>query len=146
LSTHTTAIGLLALSGLVGLCIGDLFLIRAFVTLGPGRTLVLFSFEPLLLGLYGYFFLGQLFTLNQSLAVICMICCVYIFMLERNNLIGSWDLRSFTWAFLGIALDSVGVMLTRTAYELDPSLETFQVNLIRCIGAIFGFILLRPKG
>lgn len=138
-------IGLLVLSGFIGLCFGDIFLFRAFTTLGPARSLVLYSFQPLMLGLYGYFFLGQLFSLNQTLAVICMMFCIFIFMLERNKLTGTWDFKSFMWAFLGITLDAVGVMLTREAYELDPSLETFQVNVIRCLGALIGFLLISPK-
>jgi drug/metabolite transporter (DMT)-like permease len=137
---------LLMLSGLAGLCLGDLFLFRAFITLGAGRSLVLYSFQPLMLGLYGYFFLGQFFSLNQTLAVICMIICIFIFMLERNRLTGSWDFKSFMWAFLGITLDALGVMLTRSAYEMEPNLETFQVNVLRCLGAILGFVLLSPKG
>lgn len=71
----------LFLSGLMGLCLGDLLLFKAFPTLGPARTLVMFSFGPLILGLYGFFFLNQLFTFNQTLAVICMIICIFIFML-----------------------------------------------------------------
>lgn len=136
---------LLLLSGLCGLCFGDIFLFRSFTTLGTGRSLVLFSFQPLLVGLYGYFFLGQLFTTNQTLAVFCMMICVYIFMFERNKMTGSWDIRSFLWAFTGIALDAIGVMLTRTAYESAPGMETFQVNVIRCLGALIGFLILSPK-
>lgn len=139
------ATALLLLSGLAGLCVGDIFLFRAFATLGSGRSLVLYSFEPLLIGLYGYFFLNQIFTLNHTLAVICMIICVFIFMLERNKQSGSWDFKSFMWAFLGIFLDSLGVMLTRSAYEITPGLETFQVNVIRCFGALLGFLLISPK-
>jgi drug/metabolite transporter (DMT)-like permease len=113
--------------------------------LGPGRALVLYSFDPLIVGLYGFFFLGQIFTANQTLAVFCMIICVFIFMFERNKMTGSWDLKSFFWAFLGICLDAFGVMMTRTSYEMNPDLETFQVNVIRCVGAIVGFILIAPK-
>jgi drug/metabolite transporter (DMT)-like permease len=138
-------LGLLLLSGLSGLCIGDLFLFRAYTTLGTSRSLVLYSFQPLMLGIYGYFFLGQIFSLNQTFAVICMIVCIFIFMLERNQSTGSWDLRSFMWAFTGITLDAIGVMLTRSAYEAEPSLETFQVNTIRCLGALIGFLLISPK-
>lgn len=140
-----TTSGYLLLSGFGGLCLGDIFLFRAFATLGTGRSLVLFSFQPLMLGIYGYFFLGQFFNLNQTLAVICMIICIFIFMLERNRLTGSWDMKAFTWAFLGISLDALGVMLTRSAYEHTPELETFQVNVVRCIGALIGFFLLNPK-
>lgn len=141
----TSAIALLALSGLGGLCVGDIFLFRAYTSLGTGRSLVLFSFQPLMLGLYGHFFLSQNFSANQTLAVICMIICIFIFMLERNKLTGSWDIRSFIWAFLGISLDAFGVMLTRSAYEMTPNLETFQVNVVRCLGALFGFLLISPK-
>lgn len=136
---------LLALSGFCGLCVGDIFLFRAFTTLGPARSLVLYSFQPLMLGLYGYFFLGQFFSLNQTLSVICMVVCIFIFMLERNRNIGSWDVKSFVWAFLGITLDAIGVMMTREAYEILPALETFEANVIRCAGALIGFFLLGPK-
>ena len=136
---------LLVFSGFMGLCLGDIFLFRAFTTLGPARSLVLYSFQPLMLGIYGYFFLNQMFSLNQTLAVICMVICIFIFMLERNKTTGSWDLRSFVWAFLGITLDAVGVMLTREAYEANGELQTFQVNVIRCLGALSGFFLLSPK-
>lgn len=138
-------LGLLLLSGFVGLCAGDIFLFRAFTTLGPARSLVLYSFQPLMLGLYGFFFLKQIFSLNQTLAVICMIVCIFIFMLERNKLTGSWDVQSFIWAFAGITLDALGVMLTREAYEMNSGLETFQVNVIRCLGALLGFLLISPK-
>ena len=141
----SSAVILLFVSGLIGLCVGDIFLFRAYATLGAGRSLVLFSFQPLLLGIYGYFFLQQIFTFNQSLAVACMVICIYIFMLERNRLIGSWDHTSFFWAFSGICLDAFGVMLTRSAYEISPELETFQVNAIRCAGALVGFLLIRPS-
>ena len=144
-SINSTSTALLLLSGFSGLCLGDIFLFRAFATLGPGRALVLYSFDPLIVGLYGFFFLGQIFTANQTLAVLCMIICVFIFMFERNKMTGSWDLKSFFWAFLGICLDAFGVMMTRTSYEMNPDLETFQVNVIRCIGAIIGFILIAPK-
>lgn len=144
-SVSPTVVGLLFLSGFMGLCFGDIFLYRAFTTLGPARSLVLYSFQPLMLGLYGYFFLSQIFSLNQTLAVICMVICIFIFMLERNKTTGSWDVRSFIWAFLGITLDAIGVMLTREAYELNTGLETFQVNVIRCLGALFGFFVLNPK-
>lgn len=144
-SVSPTVISLLILSGFAGLCVGDIFLFKAFTTLGPARSLVLYSFQPLMLGIYGYFFLGQFFSLNQTLAVICMIVCVFIFMLERNKTTGSWDPKSFVWAFLGITLDAIGVMMTREAYELNSGLETFQVNVIRCIGALVGFFLISPK-
>lgn len=144
-SLQPATIGYLVLSGFAGLCLGDIFLFRAFTTLGPARSLVLYSFQPLMLGIYGYFFLQQTFTVNQTLSVICMVVCIFIFMLERNKTTGSWDMKSFIWAFLGISLDAIGVMLTREAYESNIELQTFQVNVMRCIGALSGFLLISPK-
>lgn len=145
-SVHPNSLGFLLLSGLVGLCLGDIFLFKAYSTLGASRSLVLFSFEPLLVGIYGFFFLGQIFSLNQTLSVICMIICIFIFMLERNRQTGAWDFKSFGWALLGITFDAIGIMLTRSAYEFTPALETFQVNAIRCLAAVVGYILISPKG
>jgi drug/metabolite transporter (DMT)-like permease len=144
-SLQPATIGYLVLSGFAGLCLGDIFLFRAFTTLGPARSLVLYSFQPLMLGIYGYFFLHQIFTVNQTLSVLCMIVCIFIFMLERNKTTGSWDMKSFIWAFLGISLDAIGVMLTREAFESNVELQTFQVNVIRCIGALAGFLMISPK-
>jgi len=137
--------GLLVLSGFTGMCLGDVLIYKAYTTLGPARTLVLYSFQPLLLGIYGFIFLNQIFSINQTFAVICMLFCIFIFMLERNKLTGQWDLQSFLWAFSGVTFDAIGVMITRTAYELNPDLQTFQVNTIRCIGALVGFFLISPK-
>lgn len=139
------AIGFLMFSGFIGLCIGDLFLFKAYTTLGAGRSLVLFSFQPILLGLYGWIFLSQVLSLNQVVAVTCMIACLFVFLLERNKLTGSWDLKSFLWAFAGIFLDASGVMLTREAYEMTEGLDSMQVNFIRCTGALLGFVLIKPK-
>ncbi|MBY0518706.1 MAG: DMT family transporter [Bacteriovoracaceae bacterium] len=141
-----TALGFLFLSGAMGLCIGDLFLFRAYATLGAGRSLVLFSFQPLILGVYGWFALGQHFTLSQMGAVACMMACLGVFLLERNKFTGHWDLKSFFWAFTGIILDAGGVMLTRSAYENSPALDSMQVNLIRCTGALVAFFIWKPRG
>ena len=140
------AVSFLLLSGIIGLCVGDILLFKAFTTLGPARSLVLFSFEPLFLGLYGWFFLKQGFSSGQIGAVGCMVACLMVFVLERSKQVGHWDLRSFFWAFSGIVLDSVGVMLTRSAYEIAPNLESMQVNTIRCIGALIGFLIIMPNG
>lgn len=145
-SVSVTALSFLVLSGTLGLCIGDLFLFKAYATLGAGRSLVLFSFQPILLGLYGWLILGQSFSPSQAGAVFCMIACLGVFLLERNKMTGRWDLRSFVWAFAGILLDAIGVMLTRSAYELTPELDSMQVNFIRCAGALIAFFVWRPKG
>ena len=139
--------GILALimSGFMGLCVGDFFLLKAFSTLGPARTLVLYSFQPILLGIYGFFFLNQNLNLFQLLSILFMLACVFTFIFERNKITGKWEFFSFFYAFLGIVLDAGGVMLSRQAFEMNLDLGSYQVNLIRSIGALIGFFILRPQ-
>jgi len=66
--THVALACLLA-SGVIGLCVADILLFRAFQTLGVARTLVLFSFQPMVLGIYGVLFLSQGLNLNQAGAI-----------------------------------------------------------------------------
>ncbi len=132
-------------SGFLGLCLGDFFLFRAFTTLGPARTLVLYSFQPFLLGIYGYFFLGQILTTAQAFAILCMILCVFTFVLERGRKSGKFDIHYFGYAFLGICFDAIGVMLSRQSYEMDIHLGSFQANATRAAGALLGFFIIKPK-
>ena len=132
-------------SGFIGLCIGDLFLFRALATLGPARTLVLYSFQPFMLAVYGYLFLGQTLSNIQMVAILCMVGCVLTFVWERNRIHGRLDLAAFFTAFLGIFFDAVGIMLSRQAYEGSPNLGSFQANAMRAAGALLGFFLIRPK-
>lgn len=136
--------GALLGSGLFGLFMGDYFLFRSFATLGPSRTLVLYSFQPFLMGLYGYFFLSQGLNALQLLAILCMILCVFSFIYERARETGKADLKSFGFAFTGICFDALGVMLSRQAYQESPDLGAFQANATRAVGALAGFLILSP--
>lgn len=132
-------------SGIIGLFLGDWFLFQAFAHLGATRTLVIYSFQPFLIALYGFAFLNQNLSLLQFLAILCMIGCVFTFLLERNRQVGHWDLRYFSFAFLGIFFDALGVVLSRQAYEQFPQLGSFQANGLRAAGAVVAFILIRPS-
>jgi drug/metabolite transporter (DMT)-like permease len=131
-------------SGILGLFLGDYFLFRAFASLGPSRTLVLYSFQPFLLGIYGSIFLNQHLSGVQFIAILCMVACVFTFVWERSRVTGSLELKNFGFAFLGIFFDAVGVMLSRAAYESSPALGPFQANAMRAAGAFFGFLVISP--
>lgn len=138
-------VSLLLTSGFIGLVVGDFFLFRAFSELGPSRTLVIFSFQPVMLGIYGYLALGQAANVYQVFAIVCMILCLLTFVREKNKETGHWSSMGFVDAFLGVLLDAIGVMCTRSAYELSPELGSFQANSIRAIGALIGFFIISPS-
>lgn len=135
----------LGLSGFLGLFLGDLFLFHAFSKLGAARTLVLYSCQPFLLGIYGFLALGQTLSGTQATAIVCMILCVLTFVHERKRKTGSIDIVYFLYAFLGIFFDAIGVMFSREAFDMDAGLGSFQANAMRALGGMIGFFFLSPK-
>ena len=65
--------GLFFISGFIGLGIGDYFLLRSFSVLGPGRTLMLFGFQPIFLGIMGKIFFDQEVELSKFFAILFFI-------------------------------------------------------------------------
>lgn len=131
-----TSIGLLVLSGALGLGIGDLFLLDAFTRLGVSRTLILYGFQPIGLGLVAAIFLGQAFPLVKLIAVIFLIACLVIFSLERYKESGHWEIRGLVNALIGVSLDSTGVFISRLAFDQSPELHPLEGHFVRCLGAL----------
>src|SRR5690606_21678936 len=64
------AVILFMVSGFIGLNIGDYFMVSAFQSIGPGRTLLLYGFQPALVGIASYYFFGQTLSPYKLLAII----------------------------------------------------------------------------
>lgn len=135
-------IGLFALSGFMGLGFGDIFLLKAFADLGPGRTLILFGFQPLLLGIFGKIFLGQPIDTTKLAAIGCFIAIVLLFAHESWRRDRSFGLMALMVAMTGIILDAAGVVITRHVFDSYPSVSALEGNMYRCIGAVIFFMLL----
>lgn len=139
----------LLLSGLIGLNIGDLFLLSAFTKLGVSRTLILFGFQPLMVGIGAYFIFGQDFDPTRLLAIVFMIACLFTFSLERYRKEKRWEVAGLIYALIGVALDTCGILITRAAFTESPELAPIEGHFYRCLGAVIGFAAmsqLRPIG
>lgn len=144
--TTSSRVGLF-LSGAVGLGLGDLFLLGAFARMGAARTLLVFGFQPLFMGIAGHFLFGQSFELSQAAAIGFFLACLFVLSLERYRTEGHWEIRGLTLALGGILLDALGVLLSRWAFDASPGLDAFQANFDRVTGALvfYGFLsLVRP--
>jgi drug/metabolite transporter (DMT)-like permease len=135
--------GLFFISGLIGLGIGDLFLLKAFSYLGPGRTMMLFAFQPLLMGIMGKLIFDQTMDTSKLWSIVFFISCVVIFSLEslRNKGKGEGGKGSL-YAFLGMGLDALGVVLSRIVFDENPNMTPFEGNFYRCVGALAFFYAL----
>jgi drug/metabolite transporter (DMT)-like permease len=129
-------------SGALGLFLGDIFLLKAFTRIGASRSLLIFGFQPLLLGASAYFLFGQTFGWIRAFAVLTLIGCLFSISYERYQENGRWELKGLALALIGMSLDTSGVLLTRTAFESSAALSPFQANLFRLFGALAGFFAL----
>lgn len=127
------------LSGMMGLGLADLFLIKAFALMGPGRTMMLFGFQPVIIGVVSYFAFGQAIDPDKIYAILFFVVCLYIFSLESFRKQGHWNVKASLFALGGVALDGLGVLLTRYAFDNSPGIGTTEGNLYRALGALLLF-------
>lgn len=140
---------LFMLSGMIGLGLADLLIIKAFALMGPGRTMMLFGFQPLVIGTVSYFAFGQALDPRKVYAILFFIVCLYIFSLESFRKHGHWNVRASLYALGGVAFDGIGVLITRCAFDGSPGISTTEGNLYRAAGALLlfaGISALRPFG
>lgn len=130
------------LSGFIGLNLGDYFLMKAFQRIGSSRTLIIFSFQPLMMALFAYLVFGQSLFISGFIAILMMMACVFTVSLEGYKKDGHWEIKGPLFAFIGVSLDCVGLLLTRYAFDADDSVSVLEGNLFRCFGAGLGFLFL----
>jgi drug/metabolite transporter (DMT)-like permease len=124
------------LSGLLGLGIGDWFLFKGYQRLGSARTMLVFSLSPLFLTLEGWLIFGQQLHFGQGIAILLMMGCVWTISFEKFRSSGHWEWRGIGFAFLGVLLDNVGIVLSRQAFDLSPGTTAFTANMIRSVGSV----------
>jgi drug/metabolite transporter (DMT)-like permease len=137
-------VGALLLSGILGLAIGDLFLLAAYARMGAGRTLILFGFQPLTLGVSSWYLFAQPLNSYKLVAVLFFLLCLYLFSLEKFKESGHWEVVGLLAALLGVVLDNSGILLTRWSFNTAPDMGVIQANFIRACGAVLFFITMSP--
>lgn len=130
------------ISGFLALGIGDLFLLEAFKQLGPGRTMVLFGFQPLIIGGLSFIFFNQVISGERIYAVIFLILCLLTFSYEIRKRTGQWDVKNIGIAFIAILIDAIGVIISRYAFNMNEEITAFEGNFYRCFGAVCAYILI----
>lgn len=137
-----SAVFIFLVSGLMGLGVADIFLVKAYSGMGPGRTMMLFSFQPLFVGVVSYFVFNQTIDPKKFISIIFFIICILIFSLETFRKEGHWNIKNTVFAFLGMMFDGIGVMLTRYGFDKAVDITVFEGNLYRAIGALVFFTII----
>jgi len=137
---------LLALSGLIGLNLGDFLLLHSYKKIGSGRSLMITAFNPLVLSVVGFLVFDERLKTEHVVAVIFMSFCVLSIGLEDFRKSKSFDFSGISYAMGAASLDATGILITRAVFRSYPMLDPQLANWIRITGALAGFVVIHFSG
>lgn len=142
-------VGFLAMSGIIGLSIGDQALFVAFVRIGPRLAMLIMATAPIFAALFGWIGLGETLSWISWLGIALTIGGVSWVVLERpqheTDARGSARIRGILLAFVAAACQAGGLLLSKQGMghgwlpdheHMDPQAAT----LLRMIFAAVGMV------
>jgi drug/metabolite transporter (DMT)-like permease len=139
----------LGLSGIVGFAIGDLFLFKAFVEIGPRISMLIMTLTAPVSAILGLTFLNEQYLLYQWTGMLITLFGVSIVILEKSNnkqkkrKVRNITSRGLLFAFLGTIGQASGYILSKYGMMTNEGyLDPFSATQIRVIAGIFGFIII----
>lgn len=127
----------LALSGLVGLVLGDAFLFQAFVWIGPRLSMLMMSLAPVIASLVAWIFLGERLTPLQIFGMLLVLGGIAWVVLERNGQYQRENrnyLRGILFGLGAATGQALGLVLAKNGLYGDFS--PISANLIRMVAAM----------
>ena len=140
----------LSLSGIVGFFIGDIFLFKALVDLGPRVAMLIHSLAAPMSAIIGWLLLSETYMLHQWLGIAVTMAGVALVIFERNQKMSpSQKLKvrriSFQGLLYGFAAmfgQAVGYVLSKAGMQSESGyLDAFAATQIRAIAAFICFVL-----
>jgi drug/metabolite transporter (DMT)-like permease len=131
----------LALSGFIGLVIGDGFLFQAFVLIGARISMLLMSLVPIISTILAWLFLKEILTIYEIIAIIMTVGGIVWVILERNSRKNNSDSKNHFWGILfalGGALGQAFALITAKK-GLGGDFPALSANLIRVVTATVFF-------
>jgi len=151
--------GWLALSGVIGFALGDMFLFKAFVEIGPRISMLIMSLSAPVTALIGWGFLGETYRSMQWLGIVVTLSGVAMVILERNGngstatatprnrILKKITPHGVLMAFLGMLGQAIGYILSKVGmlsggHMLDPVAATYIRVIAGTLGVIVIFFML----
>lgn len=122
-------------SGILGLALADIFLMKALALNGVANTLLFYAFQPFLLALPAYFFWHEKLSHQQWPGVIAFILSLIIFCWQKYQM-EQKKLMVLGTVLLAVLLDCMGITLTKWGYQLLPQISVVVVCFYRGLGAV----------
>lgn len=140
----------LSLSGIIGFFIGDIFLFKALVELGPRITMLIQSLAAPTAAMFGWTFLHESYSLHQWIGMAITLAGVSAVIFERGKVsspaqelkITRVSYRGVVFGFLAMFGQAGGLLLSKTGMQTESGyLDAFSATQIRAIAAFFCFVI-----
>jgi drug/metabolite transporter (DMT)-like permease len=140
---------LLGLSGVVGFFIGDIFLFKALVELGPRVTMLIHSLAAPTAAVIGWIFLDEKYLLYQWLGIGVTLSGVGMVIMEkkkhsskRQRIQRDITATGVVYGFLAMLGQACGMVLSKAGMQTENGyLDAFSSTQIRAVAAFACFVL-----
>jgi drug/metabolite transporter (DMT)-like permease len=143
--SNTSALAL-ALSGIVGICLGDTLYFLTLARLGPRLTLLLGSLIPVATAIIAVLFLGEVVTAVAWLGIGLTIAGVTYVLWQRTSTqhgVEAWRSGVF-FGLLFVAANALGIIASKVGVQEVPALEaTFIRQAWAIAGLTFWGLMMR---
>lgn len=136
-SIPANALGLLLVSGVIGITLGDSAYLQALQHLGPRRTLLLATLAPPMVGVIAWGALGENLSWLSWLGIFVTVAGIIWVIVERTpDSAPAFDLKRGLWfGFLAALSQSVALVLSRVALT-RTSVDSLQSTILRLAAAV----------
>lgn len=127
----------LAISGIVGLVLGDSFLFKAFTMIGTRLSMLLMSLTPAMSAIMAYFFLDEKIVLIGILGMIITLLGIILVVFdqkERGNSKHSQEGLGIFYGILGALGQAVALIFAKLAFE-ESNINGFLATFVRLFSA-----------
>ncbi len=140
----------LSLSGVIGFFIGDIFLFKALVELGPRITMLIQSLAAPTAAIFGWTFLNESYSLHQWSGMVITLAGVSAVVLEKGKeLMPARKLKVTRVSYGGVVFGLLamfgqagGLLLSKAGMQTETGyLDAFSATQIRALAAFFCFVV-----
>lgn len=133
----------LGISGIIGLFFGDMFLYEAYFLIGARLSMLFLTMTPLIVGFFGFLFLGEILTPLQITAM--FITCSGILMVvikpkNKNSNERKLSPKGLLFISLAVTLEAMGNVFTKMGAQNYDASSSTQIRMI-CAMTVFLFYL-----
>lgn len=137
----------LGLSGVIGFFLGDIFLFKALVVIGPRLALLIFSLSAPVAALIGWGFLGEVYLLHQWAGMLVTLTGVGMVISEKKPVKAAAGDRAISFKGVlygagGMLGQACGYIMSKVGMQTGSGyLDAFAATQIRALAAFACFII-----